>query len=86
MRICDVVPGIPTSPSVCFYPMNTEAQQIDLALVKRAAARDYVRKRYALRTLVRLGVFSPEQARARMTSVVRHLTTWRAARALLKDR
>lgn len=60
--------------------------EIDLALVKRAAARDYVRKRRALRMLVKLGVFTPEQARAMQYGIVRHLTTWRAARAMLRGK
>jgi hypothetical protein len=64
----------------------THTQEIDLALVKRAAARDYVRKRHALRTLVKLGIFTPAQARSQMFSVVRHLTTWRAARAMLRGK
>lgn len=64
----------------------TNTQEIDLALVKRAAARDYVRKRHALRLLVKAGVFTPEQARAQMTSIVRHLTTWRAARFMLRSK
>ena len=64
----------------------TNTQEIDLALVKRAAARDYIRKRHALRVLVKLGVFSPEDARKRAQGFIRHLTTWRAARALLRGR
>jgi len=64
----------------------TPTQEIDLALVKRAAARDYVRKRHALRMLVKLGVYSPEEARKRAQGFIRHLTTWRAARRLLQGR
>lgn len=64
----------------------THTQEIDLALVKRAAARDYVRKRHALRMLVKLGVFTPAQARAQAQVFVRHLTTWRAARFMLRSK
>lgn len=64
----------------------THTLETDLNLVKRAAARAYVRKRYALRTLVRLGVFTPEQARYESKTLKELITTWRAARSLLKGK
>lgn len=62
----------------------THTTEIDLALVKRDAARQYVRTRYVLRAAVRLGIFTREEARATRAAVVEHRTTWRAARSLLK--
>lgn len=63
----------------------SHTQEIDLALVKRAVARSYVRKRHALRILVRLGVFTVEHAR-RERHVLTDLTaTWRSARAMLRE-
>lgn len=64
----------------------TRTQEIDLALVKRAAARDYIRKRYALRMLVKAGVFTPKEARETKSGVqlVNLKTTWRMARRMLK--
>lgn len=64
----------------------SSTQEIDLALVKRAVARDYARKRYALRLLVRLGVFTVEDARRyHHPAIVKLLSTWRAARRMLKE-
>lgn len=61
-----------------------EMARLDLALVKRMAAGEYVRKRHALRRLVKLGVFSPAEAR-RMTWVLQELRAkWIAARSLLR--
>jgi len=58
----------------------------DLALVKRMTARRYVRKRHALRMLVKAGVFSPEYARGERRLLQELITTWRAARSLLLER
>jgi hypothetical protein len=62
-----------------------EAMFADMALVKRATARKYVRKRWALRQLVRAGVFTPEQARAAMCPLVNLLTKWRLLRRELRS-
>jgi hypothetical protein len=68
--------------------LNREAmgRMLDLVLVKRQAARRYIRKRHALRTLVKLGVFTPEQARREQSKLAELMATWRAARVLLADK
>lgn len=59
---------------------------VDLALQKRAVARTYARKRWALRQLVEMGVFTPEEARRGPATVLANLkTTWRAARYLMRE-
>lgn len=63
---------------------RTEMARLDLALVKRMAAATYVRKRHALRKLVQLGVFSPEEARAAREFVNKLRHKWLAARSLLR--
>lgn len=62
----------------------THDEQVDLALAKRNAALGYVRKRHALRLLVKLGVFTAEEARAKRIKVVNLRFNWRACRALLR--
>lgn len=62
----------------------TQTQEIDLALVRRDAARRYVRTRHTLRLAVRMGLYTAEEARATRAQVVEAFTTWRAARTLLK--
>lgn len=64
---------------------STENEQIDLALVKRDAAQQYTRKRYALRLAVSIGAISTAEARSKRYECIEHKTTWRAARALLKS-
>lgn len=59
--------------------------RLDLALVKRAAAGAYVRKRHALRKLVRFGVFTPEEARAQRPILTKLRGKWCAARLLLRE-
>lgn len=63
----------------------SEAEQIDLALVKAHAARNYARKRSLLRLAVRAGLFTPAEVRAKRAEVREHKTTWLAARALLRE-
>jgi len=68
--------------------MNQQALEsllVDLALTKRATARAYVRKRWALRQLVRMGVLTPEQARAGMCPLVNLLCKWRALRQMIRE-
>lgn len=67
-------------------PMDTltYTQEIDLALAKRENARQYVRKRSALRKLVAAGVLSPKQVREYRVRVANLRFNWRACRALLR--
>lgn len=71
------------SVALKMHPMDTltHDEQIDLALVRRQAARTYVRSRHALRMLVNMGAVSTREARA---AVIESRTTWLAARTLLK--
>lgn len=62
----------------------TTTQQIDLALVKRDAARNYQRSRQLLRLAVEMGIVDAADVRARKHAVREYFTTWRAARALLR--
>ena len=78
-----------SQPAVTTDEVNRVAMEqllVDLALRKRAVAYTYARKRWALRQLVRMGVFTPEEARGAPTTKLANLkTTWRAARFLLRD-
>jgi len=62
----------------------THTEEIDLALVKAQAAREYIRKRHLLRIAVRMGFFDAAEVRAKRSEVLEHKTTWLAARRLLK--
>lgn len=60
---------------------------VDMALMKREAARRYMRKRWSLRKLVAFGVFSPDEARAAAikSPLANLLNMWRLLRAELKQ-
>lgn len=58
-------------------------EQIDLALIKREAARNYVRRRHALRTAVRLGL-PAEMVREVKRQIADCRTTWIMVRKELK--
>lgn len=64
--------------------MDTEIQ-IDLAFVKRNAAASYVRKRKVLASPVVQRYFTAAELRMMREETREALTTWRAARQLLKD-
>lgn len=57
----------------------------DIALTKRATARLYTRKRWALRELVRFGVFTPEEARRMSPPLVNLLSKWRALKNMRRE-
>lgn len=68
--------------------MNAEAMEtllVDIALTRRAVARRYARKRWALRKLVAAGIWTPEEAQARKCPMMNLLTKWRMLRALSKE-
>lgn len=77
------VAAAPTTDSLNAHAIETLLA--DVALMRRATARLYVRKRYALRKLVELGVFTPEQARAKQSPLVNLLTKWRALRVMRRE-
>lgn len=62
----------------------THTEEMDLALIKAQAAREYIRKRHLLRIAVKMGFFDKAEVRAKRAEVLEHKTTWLAARALLK--
>lgn len=66
-------------------PMETTRtdELIDLALIKREAARNYVRRRHALRVAVRLGL-PVEMVREVKRQIVDCRTTWIMTRRELK--
>lgn len=78
----------PTGENRSTDAMNTEAIRqllVDIALTRRATARLYTRKRWALRELVRMGVFTPEEARGKLPPLVNLLSKWRALRGMRRE-
>lgn len=59
--------------------------QMDMALMKRAAAKRYVRERHLLRNLVRYGLVTPEQARTASFKLRQVRLNWIAARTFLRE-
>lgn len=78
----------PTGTNRSTDAMNAQAIDqllVDIALTKRATVRLYTRKRWALRELVRMDVFTPEEARNKLPPLVNLKAKCRALNEMRRE-